>query len=141
MLFDDPPDNPEPPPKSEAEIAADVLAHLEREHGPLLGRLRCGLVRIYRFRLADVGYGNAFVTADDARRLLDGYRGDKPACNNFLGTLFKAPGWQFTGQRWKSRTPGSHANELKCWRYTGDLMDGGPVGRSPEDTAPKQEKP
>ena len=134
-LFDDIPEVAAP--RTEDEVKADVIDHLNREYGPLLDRLRAGLVKVYRFRVLDVGAANAYVTADDARRLLDGYRGAKPACNNFLGSLFRAPGWQFTGDRVRSRTPGSHSNELKCWRYTGSLLDGGPLGRGPEGTTPK----
>jgi hypothetical protein len=136
-LFDDPPAEP-PPPASEEQVKADVLAYLEAEYAPLLDWLRRGLVRIYRFRLADVGVDAAEVSADDARALLPRYPGEKPACNNVLGSLFRAPGWHWTGRRIKSRTPGSHSNELKTWKYTGPLADGGPYGRGPEDTAPKR---
>ena len=135
-LFDDPPAEAAPP-KSEAEIAADVLAHLEREYAPLLDWLRRGLIRIYRLRLADVGRDAAEVSADDARRLLPRYPGEKPSCNNVLGQLFRADGWQWTGRRVKSVTQGSHGNELKTWRYVLDLADGGPYGREPKDTEPK----
>ena len=63
-----------------------------------------------------------YVSADDARILLEmgiALGIERPRNNNFLGSLFSGKDWEFTGYRIKSTTPGSHANELKCWRWIG----------------------
>ncbi len=64
-----------------------------------------------------------YVSADEARILLEigiATQGiERPANHAFMGSLFKGSEWEFTGHRVKSETPGSHANELKCWRYVG----------------------
>ena len=61
--------------------------------------------------------------AVDARIILDSAPGVPPPDElnrNFLGALFKAPGWEPTGAFSLSRTSGSHANRLVCWRYVGE---------------------
>lgn len=64
-----------------------------------------------------------YVTADDGRELFEfgvtNGHFERPASMNFMGALFAAKGWKFTGERIKSKTAGSHANELKCWKWVG----------------------
>lgn len=142
-LFDDPPAvpvGPELPTVPEDMVKAGVLEYLADVHAPVLDWLRRGLIKLYRFRVEDVGRDAAYVTADDARKLLPRYRGEVSACKNFMGALFQAKGWQFTGHRVNSQTPGSHSNELKAWRYVGSLLDGGPYGREPKDTTPETDQ-
>lgn len=98
-----------------------VLKQHEQNYASILDYLRGCLKLIYvRNREID---GESFVTADDARRIFENAirsgRFVRPHSMNFMGQLFKTKDWRFTGQRVKSQTPGSHANELKCWVYIG----------------------
>jgi hypothetical protein len=43
---------------------------------------------------------------------------ERPASMNFLGSVFR-DGWEPTGERIKSKTSGSHGNDLPCWRRVG----------------------
>jgi len=107
-------DNPE------LEKRDEVLDQHEVNYGELLTALRKVLVTIYRFRAECDGSANAFVCADDARAVLDRMPGMDGVNRNFLGQLFRAPGWRATGQRVKSKTEGSHGNDLMAWRYEGE---------------------
>ena len=99
---------------------AEVTRTGERpNHAAILDDLRCQLQAIYERRVIDVGRGRAFVTADDARPLLEA-RSDCPRKKNFLGHLFRTGGWEPTGAAMPSSTRGSHGNLLRCWRYVGD---------------------
>ena len=84
----------------------------------ILSDLRAAMRRLYLKRRSEQGE-LAFVTADDARLILDA---DERYANvgnkNFMGSLFREKGWEKTGRIVKSKTPGSHANELKCWRWS-----------------------
>lgn len=135
-LFPDPPADPAPPPLSEADVAAGVLEYLDGEYPDVLAWLRRRLVGIYRFRVAADGRDNAYVTADDGRRILPRCPYPVPECKNFCGAIFKAKGWRAVGFH-KSETPGSHGNRLMRWVFDGDLSEAGPLGRGPEGTAPK----
>lgn len=90
-------------------------------HSTVLGWLREAMVA--RWRDLKAKGVRDYVTADDARVLLeiaiDNGRFERPGSMNFMGHLFQGQDWEFTGYRIKSTTPGSHANELKCWRYIG----------------------
>jgi hypothetical protein len=113
--------DPEPAPANPEEAIRDeVLADLGSRKRDVLDWLRGRMRVIYRMRAEDVGLAAACVTADDARRIIDAMPEFDGVCRNFLGSLFLADGWEFTGQRIKSKTKGSHANELKCWRYRGE---------------------
>jgi hypothetical protein len=97
-------------------LAADTNAEI-------LDWLRVQLVRLYKLNRV-VEPGEAFVTADDARKYLEDAiaagKFERPNGSlNFLGSLFKAPGWETTGGFVKSRTRGSHANRLLKWKWTG----------------------
>jgi hypothetical protein len=118
-LYDDIPADP-PAPPSEKEIRDAVLADLGGRNADVLAWLRKRLAVIYRIRREDVGRENAYVSADDARKLIDRMPEFQGKCMNFLGALFKAPGWKPTGNYHTSTTPGSHANKLVCWRWEGE---------------------
>lgn len=91
-------------------------------HAEILNWLRPKLVELYSFyALGDL---DAYVTADDARRLIEdaldtGELKQRPECMNFMGSVFKGGEWEFTGKRVRSRTAGSHGNELRCWKWIG----------------------
>lgn len=113
-LFDDAAPDPE------VVIRDAVLDQFECTRAGILDWLRGRMQTLYRQRLAAQGFALAFVTADDARVILDTdprVPSPKDLNRNFLGKLFLAPGWTWTGQFRRSRTPGSHANLLRCWRY------------------------
>jgi hypothetical protein len=115
-------DEPSAPPRANPEeaIRDEILADLGNRRADVLDWLRGRLKVIYRMRVDDVGREWAEVSADDARRIIDTDPRFNGVCRNFLGQLFLAPGWEFTGRRIKSRTKGSHANELKTWRWKGE---------------------
>lgn len=132
-LFDNPP--PEVPPAAapivpglrmgpenvERVIAERVLDNLADRRKSLCEWLRVEMRLLYQRRLEKQGYELAYVTADDARVLLDaapGVPGPDKLSRNFIGALFRGvKGWQPTGKIARSRTPGSHANMLHCWRW------------------------
>jgi hypothetical protein len=107
---------------AEREIRDSVLEDLAATRKSLLRWLRRELACVYRRLAEDAREGTAFVTADDARAILDNdpsVPGPDVLNRNFLGSLFMANGWEWTGDYHQSKTNGSHANRLKCWRYTG----------------------
>lgn len=112
---------PDPPTEEDARDAA--LAALEVSRASLLKWLRREMKRLYAQRVIDRGYDRAFVSADDARKILDSdpkVPGPDKLSRNFLGTLFKGEkGWRACGFT-KSETPGSHANLLRIWRWEGN---------------------
>jgi hypothetical protein len=112
--------DPTAPANPEEVIRDEILSDLATRNADLLNYLRGRLKVTYRFLVEDVGREFAYVTADDARRILDADRRFDGVCRNFLGALFKGPGWKSTGAFHKSRTPGSHANRLLCWRFDGE---------------------
>lgn len=65
------------------------------------------------------------VTGDDARVIIElafaQKRFERPASMNFMGSVFR-DGWEQTGERIKSKTAGSHANPLPCWKYVGSIV-------------------
>lgn len=111
------PDNPE------LEIRDAVLACLEDNYEPLLEWIRQRMRALYAQRLDKQGYELAQVCADDARALIDAEPRLKGVRRNFMGQLFKAPGWVWTGAFTKSRTAGSHGNLLMCWRWSQDAYE------------------
>lgn len=117
-LFDD---LPEANPEEAAKEA--VLSELADSNAAVLDWLRQRLKIIYRIRCYDVGVRQAYVSADDARVILDADPRFNGKCRSFLGALFKAPGWKPTGEYHKSTTPGSHANRLVAWKYEGADCD------------------
>ena len=114
--------------KSEYEQGQLVLERMADTDG--LEAIRGELATLYRRRLgAARGHyilpenHEAFVTADDARRIMSRL-GICFTNNNRLGSLWKRGEWEWTGQRIKSETKGSHGNELKCWRLRSPDLKG-----------------
>lgn len=108
-----------PPAPSEEQIRDEILADLGERRREVLDWLRRRLVVIYKLRCFDVGIANAWVTADDARRIIDADERFSGVNRNFLGALFKVPGWRSVGFH-KSETAGSHANRLMRWVWEGE---------------------
>ena len=90
-----------------------ILESLESTHGSVLNALRTELKVIYENRVITYGEDVAFVTADDARRIL---RGWEVKAGNWMGSLFRDGKWEFAGEYHLSTTPGSHGNTIKRWR-------------------------
>lgn len=90
-----------------------ALAAAELTYHEILEALRSELERDPRSSPGGIG-----VTADDARPYLLRWRFDERRSKNFLGQLFRVPGWRCVGTR-RSKTPGSHGNELKVWIFEG----------------------
>lgn len=130
-LFNTPVDTPALPPgrlvharqapqNVERDIRDRVLDSMEETRRSLLTWLREEMRSLYLRRLESHGRDLAFVTADDARVLLDNapnVPGPDRLNRNFLGQLFRGEGWEWTGQLYKSKTLNSHANDLRCWRW------------------------
>ena len=58
---------------------------------------------------------DVWVSADDVRRVFESWNPPAAINRNFLGAVFRG-GWAaLEHRRVLSTTPGSHANELKCW--------------------------
>ena len=88
-----------------------VLTRTEARYGRYLALLRGELARTSR--------DHGAVSADDARRFMAAHPElGWPAGNNWLGALFRVPGWRCVGTT-LSRTPGSHANLLRTWVWEG----------------------
>jgi len=122
-LFDDPPDTaPAPPAESEEAKKARGRAIAADTHASALAWLRAA-IRLKWQELHRTGVRD-YVTADDARILLEIGIGngclERPSNMNWMGSLFAGKEWEFTGHYIKSETPGSHRNELKCWRWVGE---------------------
>lgn len=114
------------PENVELVIRDEILADLAALRRSILDWLHPRIVRLYRQRLAAQGYERAYVCADDLRIILDADPRIPPPerlNRNFLGSFWRTPGWRPLGATVKSRTPGSHANKLECWRWEPD--DGG----------------
>lgn len=108
------------------ELAAGqaVLDLFEQRDGEWLGRLRAELRRLYFTRKVEwpATWGEAYVTADDARALMRQYRSLRPpegTSNNSLGALFRGKGWRRVGDHF-SNTQGSHGNRIGRWAVVED---------------------
>ena len=117
-----PPDlfTPRPP---ERERAVSVLDRMADERRAWLERMRSEMAGLFLLRVEAWGNNSAFVTADDARLLMEG-RPDLAlpagASTNLVGALFKGGHWSRSYHRDHiSNTPNSHGNDLYRWRYVG----------------------
>ena len=123
------------PENPERLVADGVLDQHNRYRASLLDWLRGHMRSLYAQRLQSQGRGLAFVTADDARRILDADErvpGPDRLNRNFLGALFvKGAGWEATGEYTHSQTPGSHGNRLCCWRFNAELIQPNKRTQSP----------
>ena len=104
-------------PSELAKRDAVLSAHEDNYRGVLV-ELR-HLLRL-RYKWLKHQFGDAaFVTADDAREFLrfnPVFAGRTFASMNWLGQLFRDGEREKTGDRITSKTPGSHGNDLLCWR-------------------------
>ena len=121
-LFDEPEAaQPEMPTLTEPQAKAKGMAIAADSKRTVLDQLRDAVRRKY-LDLVRSGV-RSYVTADDGRELFETMLAnghfERPHSMNFMGSLFAGSEWEFTGERIKSKTAGSHANELKCWRYVG----------------------
>lgn len=108
----------------EIERLDQVMRRFEATHGDWLTVLRGAMRLVYRRRCRR--NVEAYVTADDARRVFESLTtatertemlARNPKAMNFMGALFQAPGWVWTGDWSRSETPGSHRNMLRRWRW------------------------
>lgn len=72
-------------------------------------------LRLAREIARELGRDGSEVCADDLRIALAQQHPEcLQGCLNYLGSVFKGPGWRFAGYV-KSRTRGSHGNRLCSW--------------------------
>lgn len=105
----------------EEEAKNEALDTFERETGEWLSRLRDEMRKVYDYRVNTKGYRFAYVTADDARRLMQHRPDFRPPAGvsmNATGALFRTNGWKVVGYT-KSVTKGSHGNRIARWAYLG----------------------
>lgn len=109
--------------RSDADQARTILKRAERESRRWLDSLRNAMRQLYDERVIAQG-AEAFVTADDARRLMRKRTWLQPPAGvsmNAMGALFRAKGWtKLPGGKHNSRTPGSHGNDLDRWAWVGE---------------------
>lgn len=104
-LFDNP----------EVAKANRVLARHEVNRKALFAWLRPQMQALYLRRVRELGAADAFVTADDAREIIDADPRYDGLNRNCLGSLFLGGAWIACGFH-RSKTPGSHGNRLTKWR-------------------------
>lgn len=99
------------------QLKEQALFRLEMSNIDALRVIRTKLAVLYGTRKAvsNVLTPEAFVTADDARRVYDQLE-NRPRKTSFLGAVFKSEEWEWTGQMVKSLRAGRHAGLLYCWR-------------------------
>lgn len=101
------------------EDPSEQLDPMEDRDRDWLDALRLKLVELYEHRVNTWGIekGEAYVCADDARRLMRHHPElSVPAgtSNNALGCLFRTKGWVRVGYT-KSLTKGAHGNLISKW--------------------------
>ena len=105
--------------RPEEEKADATLRDFERRDTAWLDALRDELRKLYAARVNRLGEAMAYVTADDARRMMDRDPRLRPPAgtsNNALGALFRTQGWEKLGYT-KSTTEGSHGNLIAQWAW------------------------
>lgn len=130
-LFDYPPPMPRTATRMEREreVARSILERLASERREWLERMRQALALVYLGRELERGEA-AFITADDARRLMLDPVFSLPAgaSMNTAGALFRSREWEPLDvdaqgrplKTYPSQTEGSHGNPLVRWRFVGD---------------------
>lgn len=119
-LFRDPAP-PSGPSEGEKRKEKAIEKHENSSRAPLLRVLRNRLKLTYDLRVRKHGF-EAFVTADDAATLLKELPVDRDSegnalPRNWMGALFKEPGWKFTGRTVPSLRPEANGRHVRCWRY------------------------
>lgn len=113
------------PREPECAKAVSILDDMAERRRDWLRRMRNALASIYQVRVTKYGEGDprCYVTADDARRLMEQHPRvwDLPAgaSPNLLGSLFRSAEWKAIDREHVSSTTGSHGNILTRWRYVG----------------------
>lgn len=114
--------------QAELDLRDSILDRMEASEARqvLLERLRGEMRVLFHARDTSVewkrDHGYAFVTATDARELLESWQDVPPADElnrNFLGALFRV-GWRAIGMQ-PSGTPGSHGRRELRWAPAMDL--------------------
>jgi hypothetical protein len=124
-LFEQPEQAPRE--KSEGEQRKDKALEKHEASGraPLIRFLRAELKKLFQARDLQYCGDHAFVTADDAVRILkeskvvpqndDGTDEQR----NWMGALFKEPGWRYTGRSVPSLRKELNSRHVRCWRWEG----------------------
>lgn len=124
---------PQQPPRGPSEgdrrKEKAIGKHEASSRAPLIRMLRTKLMFLYKERAFDQRHNPAadvYVTADDARRILErsGIKetddDGKPVPLNWFGAIFqKKAGWRFTGRTVPSLHPDANARHVRCWRWEG----------------------
>ena len=127
-----------PEPNPEVEEKHRALEELEESElrARYLTKIRGAMLRLWRRRFRFLqreageldlppaqrwpGYPEAVVTPDDAREYFEDLDppGPEDLSRNFLASVFRGSEWEAV-DTYKSRTEGSHANELKAYAWAG----------------------
>ena len=117
---------PAPLPLFDAPASEDPQVHLADadDDGAWKDALRDRLRALYLERKASwpLSWGDPYVTADDARALMEkdpALRPPPQRSNNALGSLFLPTGWVRVGYH-ISTTKGAHRNRIGRWAWVGD---------------------
>ena len=119
---------PAPLPLFEQPPSEDPRVHLEEaakdDDGRWLELLRDELRKVYLRRKNDwpVSWGDPYVTADDARTLMERDPALRPPphrSNNALGSLFLGKNWRRIGDHVSTQS-GAHRNRIGRWAWVGD---------------------
>jgi hypothetical protein len=120
-----------PPPTDEGQERKEkaLKRHEESGRAPLIRFLRRELRKLYEARVRDIPGGAMpqipFVTADDAVRILRGSRvvpqtdDGKDEPRNWMGAIFKEPGWRYTGRSVPSLRKEANGRHVRCWQWEG----------------------
>jgi hypothetical protein len=128
---------PKSPSEGEQRKEKALEKHEKSSRAPLIRYLRTELRALIRKRESLAGAlrqfndstgtidGKAFVTADDAVRILKESKvvphtedGEEEP-RNWLGALFREPGWVFTGKTVPSLRPEANGRHVRAWRWEG----------------------
>ena len=99
--------------------ALDLFTEEDAKHAALdameASELRAEYLERIREEMRRRASGGSEVDPDEARAYFESLDPPEDLSRNFLACVFRGPEWEVTG-RYKSETPGSHANELKRYR-------------------------
>jgi hypothetical protein len=128
---------PRGPSEGEARKERALEKHENSSRAPIIRYLRNELRSLYRKReglsvalqhfndYTGTLDGKVFVTADDAVRILKESKvvprtedGEEEP-RNWLGALFREPGWVFTGRTVPSVRPEANGRHVRAWRWEG----------------------
>jgi hypothetical protein len=128
---------PKGPSEGEERKEKAIEKHEQSGRAPLIRMLRQQLKMLYGARVrqrrdrlfskdpVSTIDGQPFVTADDAVRILKNTgivphdEDGKEQPRNWMGAIFKEPGWQYTGHTVPSLRPELNGRHVRCWRWEG----------------------